>query len=95
MIYGGSPANDEMSNRLYPKNAICYGTMAMTFHVLGDPSADPRFESYSLRLIIRWITSIDRSDWSIAWTGGNSMHGPFLQIKSHINFSSCFVSMHN
>lgn len=50
----------------------------MTFHVLGVPTEDLRFETnHILRVIIRWTASVGSYDWSVAYSAGKSMHGQF------------------
>lgn len=51
----------------------------MTFHNLGVLSADHRYQpNHILSLTIRWISSVARSDWSIADSAGKPMHGRFV-----------------
>lgn len=63
-VGAGGPANDEAQNILHLKNAICAGTISITFYVPSVPSADPRYKPNLIRhLIIHWVARIRRSDW--------------------------------
>lgn len=54
----------------------------MTFHELGARSADPSFvPNRKLSVIIVLMASLDRSDWSVAWSAGKLMRRHFVQCK--------------
>lgn len=69
----------------------------MTINVLGRASAETHFEpNHSLRLIIRWMASMDRSDWFIANSVGRSMHEQFCFLQRTLgktNTSSASVAL--
>lgn len=70
------------------KTAICVETMSMKFHVLGVPSAKTLSEpNHIFSLIIRWMVSVDRFDWSIARSRGGG-------VDARIFFSVFYSVLH-
>lgn len=57
----------------------------ITTHLLGVPREETLCVlNHILSLIIRWMASVDRSDWFITSYAGKSMSGHFLQYKRHM-----------
>lgn len=75
-IDGSGPANEDIQNMLCLKNIIFAGTISMTCHMLEVSSTKSLVEwIHILSLIMRWMTSVNRSDWLIMMSVGKSMYG--------------------